>query len=265
MGESDLWFAHTEWAAPCYHRHRMRVFWATAMGMCLLVLPSISQDRPGTITGKIQDITGVGIPGTIAELRSDRGRAFKTRSDDSGVYTLSGITADDYTLRLFQSGFLSLIVKSIHISDGEQKSMPALEMIVGGMCWNYDGTRLPQYYRLLPPGTRGGNLLGILGVEPSPTLSKSRPLAGAEVSLICNEGAVCGKTKTDSKGEFVFVGLSPGTFSIRVNRTGFYPWKESGYKVREGLETSWSMYVESCPHADCDPKLRPPKPLPTCE
>jgi Carboxypeptidase regulatory-like domain len=243
----------------------MRVLWATAIGTCLLVLPSISQDRPGTVTGKVQDITGAGISGTTAELRSDRGRAFKSRSDDSGLYTFSGITPDNYTLSMFRSGFVSLTVKSIHISDGEQKSMPVLELTVGGMCWSDHSTPLPEYYRLLPSGTRVGNLAGSVGVQPSPTLSKSRPLAGAEVSLICAEGAVCGKTKTDSKGEFVFVGLSPGTFSVRVNGAGFYPWKESGYKVREGLETSWSLYVESCPHANCDPKLRPQKPLAICE
>lgn len=243
----------------------MRVLWATAIGACLLVLPSFSQDRHGTVTGRVQDITGAGISGTTAELRSDRGRAYQTRSDDSGVYPFSGVTTDDYTLRMFQAGFVSLTVKAIHVSDGEQKSMPVLELTVGGMCWSDHSAPLPEYYRLLPSGTRVGNLAGSVGMEPGPTLSKSRPLAGAEVSLICADGTLCGKTKTDSKGGFVFADLSPGSFSVRVERIGFYPWKQSGYKVREGLETSWSLYVESCPHGNCDPKLRPQKPLAICE
>jgi hypothetical protein len=192
----------------------MQVLWATAIGTCLLAFPSISQDRPGTVTGKVQDITGSGISGTTAELRSDRGRAYQTRSDDSGVYTFSGVTPDDYTLRVFQTGFVSLTVKSIHVSDGEQKSMPVLELTVGEMCWNDHSAPLPEYYRLLPSGTRVGNLAGSVGMEPGPTLSKSRPLAGAEVSLICADGAACGKTKTDSKGGFVFAGLSPELFQF---------------------------------------------------
>jgi hypothetical protein len=85
------------------------------------------------------------------------------------------------------------------------------------------------------------------------------------VSVLCTGGLVCGKAKTDANGEFVIAGLSPGSFSVRVNHVGFYPWEQSGYKVRAGLEPNWSIDVERCPRANCDPRLRPKKPPAICE
>ena len=161
----------------------MRVLWAIAIGTCLRVLPSPSQDGISTLTGTVRDITGGGVSRAEVELRSETSpeRAFRTHAGASGVYRFSALPADEYTLKLFSMGFQSLTVKSIHISDGEQKSIPVLELTVGGMCWNHSIPR-PVYYRLLPSGSRAGSFAGSVGLEPGPTVSRSRPLAGAEVN-----------------------------------------------------------------------------------
>jgi hypothetical protein len=244
----------------------MLVLRASVIGACLLVLPSPSQNGTSTLTGTLQDITGAGVSRADAELRSETSPAiaFRTNADAFGVYRFAGLTPDDYTLRLSSPGFRSLTVKSIHVSNDERKSIPLLELAVGGMCGD-DSSPTADYYRLLPSGSRIGNFAGSVGVELGLTVSKSYPLAGAAVSLICAERIVCGKTNTDLKGEFVFRGLSPGTFSVQVNYAGFYPRKESGYRVFEGFEAKWVLDVERCPMGNCDPRRRPKKPLGICE
>ena len=93
-----------------------------------------------------------------------------------------------------------------------------------------------------------------------------RPIRGAEITLLCGTGRVCGVTKTDSLGEFMFKALLPGDYSILVKRAGFYLLNEPGYTVWEGLESICrSAALELCPHANCDPRLRPERPRATCD
>ena len=197
--------------------------------------------------GKVQDASGAAIPGIVAELQSERGANIESRGNESGVYTFPNVDPGDYTLRLSQSGFVSLTVKSIHISAGEDKLMPPLEMIVGGMCWNQHHLPLPEYYRVLPSARRVGSLAGSVGVEPGPTLRESRALGGAEVSLICTKGIVCGKTRTDREGRFLFAELSPGIFSVRVSYPGFYPLQGPVMKFVRGLKRVGHSMLRAAP------------------
>jgi hypothetical protein len=190
----------------------------------MAVLPSVGQDLTASVTGKVQDVTSVVVPGVVAELRSP-GKEFRTRADSNGVCRFSELPQGEYTLKLQTPGFNTLTIKSIPLSEGEQKSIQVLDLAIGGMCGN-DYIPWPEYYHLLASASRVGNLVGSVAVEPGPTVSRIRPVSGAEVSLICAEGIVCRKTKTDSKGAFVFMGLSPGKFTLHVDRAGFYPATE---------------------------------------
>ena len=61
-------------------------------------------------------------------------------------------------------------------------------------------------------------------------------------------------------------GLTAGTFSVRVNRRGFYPLDESGFTVQSGYDALyWPTQIERCPRGDCDPLRRPKKPPVCCE
>jgi hypothetical protein len=205
------------------------------------------------------------IAGTKVELRSEKAseRAYRVEADGSGVYRFSGLTADDYILKLSSPGFKWLTVKSIRLSDGEQRSMPPLELEVGGACGGDPGF---EYFRFLPTGGRMGSLGGSIRLDQGMMAGKSPPVAGAEVTLICSGGMVCRVTQSDSNGEFIFKSLPPGMFSLRINRAGFYPLEEHGFAVKEGRELIYSsVYIERCPEENCDPKLRPKKPLGICE
>jgi hypothetical protein len=180
-----------------------------------------------------------------------------------GAYSFSGLPAGTYTLKLSALGFRQLTMTSVRVADGEQRQVPPLELVVG-MCPARGDNPWPDSYSLLPVSAPGGSLAGKIEVEPDTVVSKTAPVAGADVRLMC-DGVVCGNARTGAKGDFVFSGLEPGLYSVRVSRAGFYPSTGSGYRVQNGLQTNWSIYFERCPRLNCDAALRPPKPIAICE
>ena len=146
----------------------------------------------------------------------------------------------------------------MHLSEGEQKLLPPLELGVGLPC--ADGSEDDDYLRPLPEEGREGDLVGSIR-------SKSKgnpPVSDADVSLMCDGGKVCAATKTDSGGGFLLKAVPPGHYSIRVNRAGFYEADKFGYVVAEGFESVYSaIFVERCSSGKCNPRLRPKK-LGTC-
>ncbi len=83
-------------------------------------------------------------------------------------------------------------------------------------------------------------------------------IAGATVEILCEE-KLCGKTRTDSRGEFTFFDLTPrNDYTIRIQHAGFYLVQDSGYEVQAGFDsTYWPIFLEHCPKGNCDPRLRP--------
>jgi hypothetical protein len=244
----------------------MRAICSGLIGVCLLTLPSVAQVGSAGLTGKVKDITGAGVSSAQAELLSETvsDRRFRTSADSTGIYHFSGLPTGEYTLKLFSPGFKSLTVKSIHIMESEQKSLPTLQLQVGSIA-DCGGHAVLDYIRFLPTGGHSGNLVGSIRIEQAPFVVKSPPISGADVTLICDTG-VCGATKANADGVFVFRTLPPGNLSVRVNRTGFYPLIEPGYVIEEGLESVyWSIYIERCPRGNCDPTMRPKRPPDTCE
>lgn len=232
--------------------------------MFLFALPSLAQDR-ASLTGKVKDITGAGIPGTQADLQSETvpDRRFRTSADSTGVYHFPGLPADEYALRLFSPGFRSLTVRSIDISEREQKALPVLQLEVGSVA-DCGGHAVLDYIRILPPGDHFGNLSG--SINRGPPVGKGAPVEGADVILVCDTGKVCGATKSNADGEFTFKALPPGSLSVNVSVEGFYTLSEPGYTIEDGLESVyWPVYIERCPLGNCDPMLRSKKPPARCE
>jgi hypothetical protein len=147
--------------------------------------------------------------------------------------------------------------------DGEHKLLPTLQLEISDFACG----RRPalDFMRFLPSADQGGTLVGSVRVDQK---KKPPPIAGVDVTLICGAGNVCGSTKTDSNGEFAFKAAPPGygNLSVRLSRKGFYPLDDPGFSVQEGFESIyWPLSLERCPLGNCDPKLRPKKPLGRCE
>jgi hypothetical protein len=246
----------------CYNRGRMRALFISAIAALLLVSPLVGQEGTGSLTGKVQDLTGAAIAQAWAELTSGNPPAVvsKTQADTFGVYRFTGLPAREYTLKLLSPGFQSLSVKSIQILDSERHSLPPIELEIG-VC-GFHATL--DYLNELPQGG-AGSMVGSVRLDKGPTARNNPPIADATVSLICGNSAVCGTTKTASNGEFIFRSIPPGAFSVRVQHAGFYTLEESSYVVQAGFEAMYrSTYMERCALGNCDPRRRPQK-LALCE
>jgi hypothetical protein len=223
-----------------------------------------AQDTSATVSGEVRDIIGVAIAATNAELKlqDPPGSIYSVRTDNEGKFRFSGLPPGTYTLKLAQPGFKELTLKSIQVESGEQKILPLLRLDVStGAC----GGAVIDYFQLLSTEQLVGNLRGHVLHEqkryPGPAI------AHAVVKLLCDDGKVCGETKTDVNGEFILVNLSAQDgYTIRVTHPGFYPLEESGYEIREGFDsTYWPVTLERCPLGNCDPALRPKRRLGVCE
>lgn len=240
----------------------MRALFNAAIAACLTMGPSVAQDGTASLTGKVQDISGAIIPGFVAELESVQApiNRFRTVGDAAGAYRFSGLPAGEYDLKLSRNGFNTLKVKSTLILDGEQRVMPILHLTAAYNC----GPEPLDSIRFLPSADNVGNFGGTVRIDKG--LESGTLLSGADITLICSTGKACGAAKTDADGRFLFKGLPPGDFSIRVTKVGFYPAVASSYKVEAGVETVyWPIDIDRCHLGNCDPKLRPKKPLVVCE
>jgi hypothetical protein len=233
-------------------------------GLCFLALSSVAQDGTASLTGIVKDITGAGVPGTRAELslESAPDTKFEAITDAMGAYHFSGLPAGDYTLKLLCPGFKYLTVKLIHVLDGDRKSLPDLQLEIAASACGPPSAYL-DHKRILPSGSHTGDLGGSVRLDQQ---KEAPPIAGIDVTLICNTGKDCGATKTDSNGEFIFRALSSGYFSIRFASPGFYPLNQFGFWVEEGFELMfWPVGLERCASENCDLRLHPKKPIGLCE
>jgi hypothetical protein len=207
-----------------------------------------------SLTGGLTDVTGAYVTNAPAELDSKTAQ-YQARTSKVGIYEFSNLPAGEYTLTFRVTGFLPLIVKSIVVSEREQKRIPDVPLEVAhGLC----PRPIAQDQVLLPPESSFGNLIG--SVTPA--------IADVEVTLVCRTFSPCRSTKTDSSGRFSFDMLSAGIYGLNFRRDGFYPENATGYEytVNAGWESVYSSkLLERCHNGNCDPKLRPQPSVTICE
>lgn len=218
-----------------------------------IVLISLSA-KAATITGTVVDPTGASIAHAVVELNSGSEK-YQIQADDAGLYKFPNLPVGEYTVKVTMPGFKSRIVKSIHLSEREPDRLLDIPLDVAEIAC---GQPLVLDRILLPPGETFGILAG----------SVTPPRKGVEVTLICRTFTACKSTKTDIRGRFSFEMISPGVYGLNYHRVGFYPENATGYgySVIAGWKSEYSsVRLERCPNGNCDPKLRPQKPLVHCE
>lgn len=225
----------------------MRAFSIIAICTCLLAQPRFAQEGTGSLTGVIRyEIAGRTIDATL-QSETLKTRVFHTRADNSGAFGFSGLPADDYTLTLEALGSERTTVTSIHLAEGEHRSLPGMDLIGLMMPRDANPVRVPVSIRALSSADIQHAILDG-SVRPYPSSGAAHPFTVAEVRLICANGKVCGKTSTDPNGVFQFTVPSSGTFAIRVKPKGFYPVSWSGYSVYTGLESTYHpIYLDPLP------------------
>jgi len=81
---------------------------------------------------------------------------------------------------------------------------------------------------------KGGTIIGKVN-----DLFYDRGVEGAKV-ILTSDGSVF-MTTTDSSGNFIFSGLAPGTYHIKLTKDGFFDRKSDGIEVEEGKETKFEI------------------------
>jgi|SRR5579871_1857651 len=203
--------------------------------LVLIALPCAAEEGTASLTGIVK-AGSVVLRGAFAELQSAE-KILNARTDTNGVFRFSNLAPGDYTLKLHDSGMASLTVQSIHLDDGEQRSLPFLELQLPAISCG-DPHAVPNYVRLLPEGNPR-SLSGNIQLDQKSSAQKREAAKGAIVTLLCKRdqlSAECGKTKTDTNGDFVFKSLEPGEYIVRVDYKGFYPAIETGHKVGNEIE-----------------------------
>ena len=235
------------------------------------MLPTGAQDRPINISGTVLSPLGIGISHVTADLHSEASheRIAESKTDDSGVYRFFSVPPGEYTLKLQAAGFARLAVRRIEVADSQQTVLPPIALSVG-LIADCGGHAVLEELRVLPirvfPTSKVATLRGSVWRDQYLKRGKWAPVGDAVVTLICTGESVCGTTKTDSLGDFVFSNLSAATFTIRVSRSGFYQLDEPGYAVQVGYAAAYRpILIERCPAGDCDPRRRRKKPPARCE
>jgi hypothetical protein len=226
------------------------------IALAILLLPF--SGRAASLTGAVVDPIGASIAHIVAELDSGT-RKYLARTDDAGVYQFSNLAAGDYTLTFRVPGFKVRIVKSIGLSEREQKRFPDVTLDISSSC-SGAGESGPFATELRP--VTGDDLFGRLSGSVRPQLQ------GVGVALVCRTFSVCRSTKTDANGRFSFDMLSAGVYGLNFRREGFYPENATGYEytVNAGWESVYApVTLEQCANGNCDPKLRPQRPVAICE
>jgi hypothetical protein len=221
------------------------------MRIALAILLLRFSSHAASLTGTVIDQTGAYIPRAAVELASETNR-YKVQADDMGVYQFSNLPPGEYALTFRVPGFRNRTIKSIGLLTGEPKRLPDVPLDIG-FCG-----KPPLRDLVLLPGVLFGTLSG--SVDP--------PAKGVEVTLVCRTFSACGSTKTDSNGRFSFEMLSAGVYGLNFHRDGFYPENATGYEytVNAGWESVYApKELEKCSSGNCDPKLRPQRPVAICE
>ena len=84
------------------------------------------------IDGVVHDTTGAVIPKAGIQLKNvASGKILTTKSNGSGVFSLSGVETGDYVIFIEAQGFQSQNLSGIHLNPGDQRTFRDIKMIVG--------------------------------------------------------------------------------------------------------------------------------------
>lgn len=156
-----------------------------------VMLDFILEGNPGSITGTIVDATtNLPIPSAIVQVLHTTTPFDTTLADENGQYTLTGLGADSYTVRVIAFGYVSA-VQGVLVQEGVTTTA------------NFSLQRNP------------GNLSGRVT-----DVSNGDPIGGASIILSQN-GIFLTSAITDSNGEYLLTGLSVGTYELRAIRSEY--------------------------------------------
>lgn len=175
--------------------------------------PTLALTQAATLTGTVTDANGKAIAGASVYVVPPSGATATTtevKTDASGGYTFSGLAAGSYTVRAYATGYFSATSPAFNIVPGNNTA-PTLKLaqatVVGG----------------------------------SVTDAAGNALAGASVSIVnaaTPTGSALATLSTNANGQYTFSSLQPGTYVLRVAKSGFASAVSPSFTVAVGSNTA---------------------------
>jgi hypothetical protein len=214
--------------------------------------PLLAQDKTASLSGVLQDPTGVAIGGyaSVTLDSAEDGLRRTIHPDEQGNFHFSGLTAGRYTLSTQVLGFDSLKL-DLTLLAGEQRSWPPVRLGLGSSgCFAQHID--PVSIRFLSTGPAFGALAGNVN-------DGKQQVVNARVKLACYGGGECsdpGGARTDSQGNFEFNDVRLGRYILTIEHDGLLPLINIPFVVTGGLESSYTFTLPPCPNGDC--RVKPP-------
>ena len=213
----------------------------------LCALPMFAQS-PGAIEGIVADQSGAIIPNALAELAHlETGPPIGSiRTDQYGRFRFSEVSPGSYYVRFRADGFYVRRRGPIVITGGDRVDTGKLELIVSaaviGCCYCEDSVP-----RLLveptPTGTLRGRVLAArMDLDGNAILT---PSSGEPIQI-----------RIEDDGTFMFKGLSPGRYSLRITVPTYAPFEVPRIELSPGTAVRVDGWIalSDCPKgAKCKP------------
>ena len=223
-----------------WFQHRLRLFGLLAAFTCLILPLLNAQSDLTTVSGAIHDASGATVPGAVVIIQNpDTGAERRTKSDASGIYSITSVPAGLYTLTVEASGFQRYQQSGNAFQSGVTATLDAT-LTVGSETQTVQVTseappvqadsatlgrdvterqiknlqlngRNPLLLALLKPGVTGGALGGF-----SFSLNNGININGArnQDTLITQDGAVAVRTR--SNGTSIGVADADSTQEVQI-------------------------------------------------
>lgn len=147
----------------------------------------------GSITGLVRDGAGQGVPGAEVATAPVSGVAV---TGATGSYTLAGVPAGTYTVRVTRAGFAPAVREGVVVESA--------------------GTAVVDL--TLVPEETAGRVVGTVA-----SAADDEPLGGAAVTLTPGDATTTSDatTTTDAAGRFVFEGVAAGDYTVTATLDGY--------------------------------------------
>jgi hypothetical protein len=237
---------------------------AALVCLTLAAAPADAQGTRVTINGTVKDNTGAPRgPVTVIITNMDTEVDRRTNTDATGVFLLGGLAPGRYRLRVEEAGFAPYTSEIFTVGAGDRRTIDIVLQITTAPPVQ------PPPTPTQPPPAAGGTRATITGHV---TMGGAAPSGPMTVILTNTDTEVDRRTNTDATGAYIFGGLTPGRYRVRVEETAAQPFTSDVFTLAAGdrrtvdiaLRAAGAPTTTPTPPTPPRPPAKPPEePKPT--
>jgi hypothetical protein len=198
--------------------------------MCWVEAQVAADTASGSVAGTVIDPQGAVIHGAQVEATNDLTKAqYKTKTDNTGFYRVSGLASGNYSVRFVSQGFKTE-TKSVAVSPSTDTLLDVKLAVGEWFGGSYPVVNIP----LVPVITAGSEPLPpvplVGGIAGKVVDRRGRAIPGVRITVTSAAGDTS-ETATDSNGDYSLSNLPAGTYSVRLEAKRFQPETKTGVQV----------------------------------